>query len=84
MVHASGIILVERGGATAGQATSVAVNPTIGLSSMVPTLFVLHALLVGRSQFHQESVTFKMDTATGHVSKSAKPASAYTKSIDRG
>ena len=85
MVHVSGIILVEHGGATAGQATSVAVNLTIGLSSMVPTHFVLHALLAGRSHFHQESVTFKMDTATGHVSQpSQQVPTQCKKSIDRG
>ena len=68
MAHASGIILVGLGGVTAGQATDVAVNLTIGLSSMVPSLFVLRALLAGRSQIHQESVPFKTDTVTGHVS----------------
>ena len=68
MAHASGTILVESGGVTAGQATDVAVNLTTGLLSMVPSPFVLHALLAGRSQIHQESVPFKMDTVTGHVS----------------
>ena len=68
MAHASGTILVESGGVTVGQATDVAVNLTTGLLSMVPSLFVLHALLAGRSQIHQESVPFKMDTVTGHVS----------------
>lgn len=69
MAHASGTILVESGGVTAGQATDVAVNLTIGLSSMVPTPFVLHALLAGRFQIHQESAPFKMGIVTGHVSQ---------------
>ena len=69
MVHVSGIILVERGGATACQATSVAVNLTIGLFTMVHNLFAPSPLLAGGPHLRQESVSSRMDSAAGQVSQ---------------
>ena len=68
MAHASGIILVGLGGVTAGQATSVAVNLTIGLLNLVPSLFALSPLLACRPRLQQESVSSRMDSAAGQVS----------------
>ena len=68
MAHASGTILVGLGRVTAGQATSVAVNLTIGLLNLVPSLFALSPLLACRPRLQQESVSSRMDSAAGQVS----------------